>query len=52
VPTTRPRTTGSDLEDALKWFHKVPDGVWILALLIDAAAAVYVGHALMLASGH
>jgi hypothetical protein len=36
----------------LKWFREVPEGVWIVALLIDAAAAVYVGHALLLASGH
>jgi hypothetical protein len=36
----------------MKWFREVPDGVWILALLVDAAAALYVGHALLVASGH
>jgi hypothetical protein len=36
----------------VKWLRDVPDAVWIAALLLDAAAAVYVGHALLLASGH
>jgi hypothetical protein len=36
----------------VKWLRDVPDGVWIAALVLDAAAAVYVGHALMVASGH
>jgi hypothetical protein len=36
----------------VKWLRDVPDAVWITALLLDAAAAVYVGHALLLASGH
>jgi hypothetical protein len=35
-----------------KWFYKVPEGIWILALLLDGAAAVYVGHALLVASGN
>jgi hypothetical protein len=36
----------------MKWFRDVPEAVWIVALLLDAAAAVYVGHALLVASGN
>jgi hypothetical protein len=30
----------------------MPDVVWIAALLTDAAAAVYVGHALLVVAGY
>jgi hypothetical protein len=36
----------------VKWLRDIPDAVWIAALLLDGAAAVYVGHALMVVSGH
>jgi hypothetical protein len=36
----------------VKWFRRVPEWVWIVAMLTDAGAAVYVGHALTLAAGY